>query len=187
MSAPPIDLTGQQRGKLLILSRVSGKEGVRFLCRCECGREKIFTGVRIRQENILSCNEGACKNRRRPRPRNLELSLKRRCVGAYKNNARTRSILWDLTEEQAFCLFDQECYYCGSPPSNCCKDQYSPEQGFLLYSGIDRVDNSVGYIASNCVACCSNCNTAKKNMSQADFLKLANRIASRHPWPCSSR
>lgn len=45
-------------------------------------------------------------------------------------------------------------------------------------NGIDRVDNSLGYVADNCVPCCEACNRAKLQMSSTDFINLANRIVT---------
>jgi len=38
------------------------------------------------------------------------------------------------------------------------------------YNGIDRVDNSIGYIISNCKSCCSTCNFMKKDLDLEIFL-----------------
>jgi hypothetical protein len=45
--------------------------------------------------------------------------------------------------------------------------------------GIDRRDNSVGYLISNCAPCCKNCNLAKRDMSEAEFLRWVARIATK--------
>ena len=56
------------------------------------------------------------------------------------------------------------------------KDRLSPS----VYSiGIDRVDNSVGYLPSNCISCCSWCNRAKNNGTLANFVDKCKKIASR--------
>jgi hypothetical protein len=44
---------------------------------------------------------------------------------------------------------------------------YPPRGGF---NGIDRVDNSKGYILGNCVPCCSWCNRAKADGTLAKFM-----------------
>lgn len=52
-----IDLTGQRFGRLTILSKdpVSKNGQVRWLCRCDCGNEKVIIGTSIRGGVTLSC------------------------------------------------------------------------------------------------------------------------------------
>ena len=51
-----IDLTGQQRGKYTVIREAGRKNGhVAWLCRCECGREKIVSGNHLRKGVVLSC------------------------------------------------------------------------------------------------------------------------------------
>lgn len=52
-----IDLTGQRLGRLLVMSRVeNGSDyGARFLCKCDCGSEKIMSSTMLRHRNVKSC------------------------------------------------------------------------------------------------------------------------------------
>ena len=42
--------------------------------------------------------------------------------------------------------------------------------GSYVYSGLDRVDNSIGYILENVVPCCVTCNSMKMAMSYNEFI-----------------
>jgi hypothetical protein len=44
------------------------------------------------------------------------------------------------------------------------------------YSGIDRLDNNIGYVSGNCVPCCSVCNYAKRDMTVDQFKNWIKRI-----------
>lgn len=87
-------------------------------------------------------------------------------IKAY-NNARLPSRLrgrqFLLTREQYYNLTMQPCAYCGGidlrgdPPTPC--------------NGVDRVDNNIGYIESNCKSCCKMCNRAKNNMHVNSFFR----------------
>jgi hypothetical protein len=48
--------------------------------------------------------------------------------------------------------------------------------GSFTYSGIDRIDSSIGYIEGNVVSCCSKCNTAKSDMPFDEFRVWAIRL-----------
>lgn len=51
------DLTGKIFGKLIALSRAqNSKDGkVQFLCKCECGKEKIIRGAALKAGDTKSC------------------------------------------------------------------------------------------------------------------------------------
>lgn len=46
------------------------------------------------------------------------------------------------------------------------------------YNGIDRMDNSKGYVDGNVLPCCSICNHAKHVMNYDDFISWINRIVN---------
>ena len=79
-------------------------------------------------------------------------------VYMYKNSASRRGIEWGLSDNEVLGITQQPCCYCGERHSNTARlkgDEYK-------YNGIDRADNSMGYVANNCVPCCSQCNAAKR-------------------------
>ena len=94
----------------------------------------------------------------------------------YKDNARIRGLEFNLSITIATSLFQGDCFYCGSKPSRI-MDQGLPGEGYR-YNGIDRVDNSIGYIPDNCVSCCWRCNAMKSNMSKEEFLNQIHLIFS---------
>ena len=50
------DLTGEQFGRLTVLSRAGTKyKGAAWLCRCDCGLEKVIPGVSLRLNRTQSC------------------------------------------------------------------------------------------------------------------------------------
>lgn len=60
-----IDMTGKTFGKLTVLRFVdSDKRGARWLCKCECGAEKIVLGHRLRKGDLKSCGCGRHQNGR---------------------------------------------------------------------------------------------------------------------------
>ena len=97
-------------------------------------------------------------------------------ISIYKSNARKRGVSFDLTYAQFETLVDGECYFCGDIGGNTLR-----KRGYndYSYNGIDRIDNSVGYLPSNCISCCSWCNRAKNNGTLANFVDKCKKIASR--------
>jgi hypothetical protein len=80
--------------------------------------------------------------------------------------AQRNGIPWKLHKDLALALFSQSCEYCGTPPDE-------TPQGL---NGIDRVNNDKGYVPSNVVAACYDCNLMKHTRSKEDWLQKMERI-----------
>lgn len=89
----------------------------------------------------------------------------------YKTSSHRRksrsSLEFSITVEQFDTITKQPCEYCGG---------FSPNKDFC---GIDRVDDTKGYVLGNCVPCCSICNFMKRDLTQEDFLKHIAKIHSK--------
>lgn len=94
----------------------------------------------------------------------------------YKSSAKQRNYDFMLTNDQFKNLTSDSCFYCGVEPTQQIATDNKIEWGTYLYNGIDRVDNTIGYVESNCVSCCWLCNQAKYNMSQNDFITWIKRL-----------
>lgn len=78
----------------------------------------------------------------------------------YNENARLRGYEFTLQIEFFSNLINGNCHYCGLKTAN----------------GIDRIDNTKGYIESNVISCCKICNTMKMALSYEDFKKHIKNI-----------
>lgn len=59
-----IDETGNRYGLLTVIEKTKDKNGrTAWLCRCDCGNEKIVRGTDLRKGNITTCGKG-CKLKR---------------------------------------------------------------------------------------------------------------------------
>lgn len=90
-----------------------------------------------------------------------------------KHNAKNAGREFDLDPEEVVKLIQLPCHYCGCSPSNHWKTAWGSEAD---YNGLDRVDNSKGYVEGNVVPCCYTCNGAKSSMSVEDFLAWIDRL-----------
>ena len=68
----------------------------------------------------------------------------------YKGSAKYRGKYFELEQEMFDFIISKECYICGKQNSE------------NHQNGIDRIDNSIGYIFENCKSCCSECNKMKR-------------------------
>jgi len=88
----------------------------------------------------------------------------------YQSKSKIRKIDFRLTVEQFKNLTLQNCFYCAIEPKQISKQNYC--NGIYIYNGIDRIDNSKGYVFENCIPCCKNCNTAKGSMNIDNMIKI---------------
>ena len=166
--ARPIDETGNKYGLLTVLRRAGtgGGRSATWLCRCECGNEFVAIGSKLRGGLAKSCG---CLWRL---PKGLANA---RCIlGVYRRKAGYRGLAWELTQEQFLDLTGKSCHYCGVEP----RQTYDRigSNGAYTYNGIDRVDNSKGYVIENCVPCCGRCNRAKDVMGLDEFTGWIARV-----------
>lgn len=171
-----IDLTGKKFNRLTVVKRVLPNakwNSLRWLCKCDCGTEKIVLGGSLKNGNTKSCgclHNEYVKNRIRSNP---ELVNMRGIINNYKGNIKKRELKFELTEEQFKKLTQQDCYYCGEKPKNVYKNKY---RGEYIYNGLDRLDNTKGYTIDNVVPCCITCNAAKRKLTLQEFKDLVERI-----------
>jgi hypothetical protein len=136
---------------------------------CICGNSFIAEGNDIKQGKIKSC--GCKQNSLQILNQNTDLRLKNGLYSDYRNKAAKREIDFALTQDEFFDFLKKSCYYCNSKPSNVVKDNRKNSDASFVYSGIDRIDNDLGYIKENCVSCCRTCNQAKHAMTVEAFKK----------------
>lgn len=92
---------------------------------------------------------------------------------AYKGNAKSRGLVFEIDRDTLVRLCESDCVYCGSPPS---RIKRTSDMNFWMYNGIDRSDNTQGYTMKNCVPCCKRCNFYKGNDNGYVFLSHVFRI-----------
>ena len=69
------------------------------------------------------------------------------------------------------------CRYCGAPPSQLKRITYkSGTESSFLYTGVDRIDNAVGYEPNNVCPCCFVCNRMKSDYNEQEFYNHIRKI-----------
>jgi len=173
-------LIGQTFGRLTVVRqgyRPSGhKSRAKYwACRCSCGTEKNIRADGLLRGAIKSCGclqrEGTFKNKYGGSPARNAL------VSNYRLEARKRGLPFELTHEQCEHLFLEKCFYCKVPPSQSASFGHR-RQYTIVHNGIDRVDNTKGYLLGNVVPCCKTCNSAKGTLSLSDFKKWIAKIST---------
>ena len=88
----------------------------------------------------------------------------------YRLGAEKRNFVFELSLEEFDDITKQPCLYCG---------EFNGEHKGVPYSGVDRIDSSVGYTTLNCIPCCEMCNRMKLDYDMMDWLKHIKKISNR--------
>ena len=189
---PQHDIKGYIFGRLQIIDFVGYLEDSKkrrhatWRCVCKCG-----SITQLRQNTIKSGRQRSCgclleefrkeklgkiTAKRNSKPKYV--ASQNTLLNSYKQRARNKNIKFELNKELFLDLTSKNCYYCNSSPANSLRGRSDRKQnGNYIYNGIDRVNNNIGYISSNCVTCCEICNKAKRNMSKKEFITWAKKLA----------
>jgi len=178
--AKVISKTGMFVGSLFILEETgkSGTSGKIYNSRCKCGEERLISSgsIRraIREGYNISCN--TCEFSDVIILKDKSITSFNSLYSQYKNGAKKRGYTFDLTKEYFSEIIKNNCFYCGVEPYQKNKTYNKKDNGFLIYNGVDRVENSKGYECDNVVACCGVCNLMKRNTSKDDFINHIKKI-----------
>jgi len=149
-----IDLTGQRFGRLVVLERARAArhgESAKWLCHCDCGKEKIVSGKLLRRGDTRSCG----------------------CL--HSEELREMSITHGLSKTRLYCVWSSmkdRCYRpaCKSYPNyggrgiTVCPEwlhDFAAFRDWAMSHGydesvpcgtctLDRIDNDKGYSPENC-------------------------------------
>lgn len=85
---------------------------------------------------------------------------------SYKYRSIKKKLPFKLLNQDFFELISKNCYYCNK------------ENSETHENGIDRKDNSIGYVIDNCVSCCGQCNQMKGVLSDIEYINICKRIST---------
>lgn len=142
------DLTGQRFGRLVVVSPAGldrTRKNMTFLCKCDCGNEKIVSAPQLKSGCTKSCG---CLKR--------ELTSKRRTTHGKRNTRLYR--IWANIKDRTSNP-NQNRYYCyGAKGVSICDEwkdfqtfyDWAMSNGYSDELTIDRIDINGNYEPSNC-------------------------------------
>jgi hypothetical protein len=182
----------EKHGQLTVIRPLNkslriGKRGIRrlWLFRCDCGNEVECFGSDVkngRKQSCLTCYKHYQKNvGKRLGISNIKPNKEgpiTKLFGTYKRQAIRRGYNWLLTKNDFISFLFDKCFYCGDEP----KSEYTTssnnpvKENILIYNGIDRKDNTMGYSKENCITACGICNRMKMDLDYKEFLEKIKKI-----------
>lgn len=167
-----VKLVGQVFGELTVIKKVyvitKGDNSIpKWEVICSCGKIDVATTYQLKSKNPRKrlCEDCA---RRRPRKDKQDKGLKSEHHN-YRHNALNKGLNFEITLGDFSELITKSCEYCGKEPLPRGKHK-------ALMNGLDRVDNSLGYLLTNVVPCCTVCNMMKKGLTKLEFLSHINDV-----------
>ena len=175
------NLLGQKFTRLTVIAEtepVGKRQRTAWLCKCECGNEKIVKADELKSGDTKSCG---CWNQEKRKERASVLYGP--CIKYHPGETSARRV-WlkryndgGITYDDFFRLSQENCHYCGDKPNNLANaakedpksSQFARDNGDFIYNGLDRIDSSLTHTLENVVPCCKWCNLAKRERSITDF------------------
>ena len=145
-----------------------------WMCECDCGNSVPVCTAQLKNGHTTSCG---CFKIEKLQEKHLPngVALMNRVIENYYSNARVKNLKCELSREDFIELFKGNCFYCGIAPST--TTTHKKLYGQFTYNGIDRTNNSVGYIIGNVVSCCAKCNYKKGSDNSDDFISWIKKIS----------
>jgi len=178
------DLATKRFGRLTAVEYLGTKRGrALWLCKCDCGTvaSKVAGDLVSGRTQSCGCLQAELRGKSRLKP--FGESFLRHKLAQIRIHAKYDNRECLLADRELLRLWRSNCHYCGSPPQEmpqCTLRKTGSRKfnGVLPLNGIDRVDNSKGYVAGNVVPCCWRCNQWKKALSASEFVAHAVAIAA---------
>jgi hypothetical protein len=186
-------LEGQRFGRLFVLRYFDsvpndkGKKRRRWLCLCDCGKEKIAITSYLTSENTKSCGCLGIEVKKR-NGKNLIASNKARWTGCgeisgtywshLKQGALDRRIPFGITIEYSWRLFLRQKRLCAlSGRVLCFKSRDTGQDDRTATASLDRIDNSKGYVPRNVQWLHKDVNRLKHTFSQKEFIEMCVEVS----------
>ncbi len=175
------DLTGKVFNRLTVIKFHGFSKNVgHWLCKCSCGNSKIVTSHNLNKGisglgGVQSCGclqKDSCHKRRLD---DTEAGF-RKLLTSYKARAKLKKLPFELDEKHFRSLTKGKCYYCNKGPTQLSHPSKRISEKPYKYNGIDRLKNDQGYVLGNVVSCCGQCNKAKLDLDEEDFLDWIRKV-----------
>ena len=168
------DLTAQRFGKLTVM-KLSHRDPLNksvWVCKCDCGVEKIIRSDALKRNGTKSCG---CSRRGKTSPLWKGVGeIHRYVLTRIKEDAKIRNIEFNVTLEYLWQLFIHQSSCCALTNDTLtfgktCRDN-------TRTASLDRIDPNQGYVVGNVQWLHKDVNFAKQRMSQQMFIDMCKKV-----------
>jgi hypothetical protein len=170
------DLTGKRFGKLIVLKKdsVNVKRGTAdWLCRCDCGTEKVITSGSLRSGATTSCG---CFRKEKMYKGYESLSG---CLWErVKKGAKKRNLEFKITIKEAWELFEKQKRKCALSGVSIVLVRDLTRDRKKNTASLDRKNSTKGYTKDNIQWVHKRINQMKNKHSDSDFIEWCKKVAN---------
>ena len=145
---------------------------------CDCGEKTIVPLSNLKSGRSKMCRRCSYDNRGPTFAARKTGSwlAERDKYKEYRRRSLKKKQEFSLTLEEFLDITRLNCFFCHRPPSNVHrvygKDWAEP----FIYTGIDRLNNKIGYTMDNVIPCCKICNYGKRDLTVEEFIQNCRRV-----------
>lgn len=171
------DLTNMRFGNLTAIRYChwsefnTNKSKTMWLCKCDCGNERLVDSYDLTSKNIISCG---CKNGEKLF--NGVGNLSGTYYNAIRKGAEIRNLKFDVSKEYLWNLFLKQCGKCALTGDDIHLEKKYHKNHFSQTASLDRIDSSQGYIEGNVQWVSREVNFFKNNKNEKDLYNLCKKI-----------
>lgn len=147
----------------------------KWCCRCSgCDIEQAYTRKDHAKQSYL--NDWQCKKctaLAKGFSTNMPVGDKKRTFNRFFKTAKSRGLVWDLTEEQMYKSYTGFCALTG----------WEINIGYTnSTASLDRIDSNLGYVEGNIQWVHKLVNMMKNKYSQEQFIEVCKAVANKIKW-----
>lgn len=173
-----LNIINKKIGKLFVIEKI---ENGKYLCKCDCGVEKICKKGRLLDGRNTSCGCNMIKSREN----SGSWSGYKEITGTYWSSilhgAKSRNLEFSITIKEIWDLYikqDKKCIFTKLPitmPQSKQNKQIKLNQ-FSYLASLDRIDSSKGYVTNNIQWVIREINMMKQSLCDNIFINLCKLV-----------
>jgi len=180
-----VELQGQIFGRLTVLKKTDARSKlgrVKWLCKCECGNEKLVGSKELINGDTNSC--GCLKLEGNHFKADTVGEITKPFWYKIEYGAKLRNLQFLISREEAWELFLRQNRKCALSGVDICFAKFSgarrlPSRGRnFSTASLDRIDNAKGYIQGNIQWLHKDVNKMKNTHTQDSFMRICQQVAS---------
>lgn len=171
------NISGYKYNKLLVIEKIgTGRRGVIWKCKCECGGYKNIASSDLKSGQVKSCGCLIYNTGNKHSGFKGKNDLYGIFISNIRQNAKSRNLKFNLTCNYLWNLFvkqNKKCAISNLDLFFAKKAKHTPEE---CNASIDRINPAKGYIKGNVQWVHKQINIMKSTMSMIEFIKICELV-----------
>ena len=161
---------GDSYGQWTVIAQAESKNGKRWVCRCQCGANRIIPARTLRSDTSTCCFQCG-----RAKLRKFVGAMPKWLVTQTKRSAAERNLAFRLTIDYLNEIFENQSGICALTGIKL-DFSTSPKRSTKTTASIDRIDNAKGYVKDNVRFVHKTVNIMRKDMCDEELIKWCRYI-----------